>query len=127
MCRTRSVQKSGAVTRITTVEPRNGDDEEQRNSTRTTEEFKAQLEGFNISDTEDTNTSKEEQRLEKDIDKEINKLQHFLEETDELIEVQDYTEMKNRRETSRNDLASHANVLRGWSRVPTPRTFVGEE
>ena len=115
------------MTRITTVEPRNGDDEEQRNSTRTTEEFKAQLEGFNISDTEDTNTSKEEQRLEKDIDKEINKLQHFLEETDELIEVQDYTEMKNRRETSRNDLASHATVLRGWSGVPTPRTFVGEE
>ena len=47
-----------------------------------------------MSDTEDTNTSKEEQRLEKDIDKEINKLKYFLEETDELIGVQDYTEIK---------------------------------
>ena len=38
---------------------------------------------LSMSDTEDTNTSKEEQRLEKDIDKEINKLKYFLEETDE--------------------------------------------
>ena len=49
---------------------------------------------LSMSDTEDTNTSKEEQRLEKDIDKEINKLKYFLEETDELIGVQDYTEIK---------------------------------
>ena len=45
-------------------------------------EFKAQLEGFNMSDTEDTNTSEEEKRLAKDIDKEIIKLKYFLEETD---------------------------------------------
>ena len=45
-------------------------------------EFKTQLEGFNMSDTEDTNTSEEEKRLAKDIEKEIIKLKYFLEEID---------------------------------------------
>ena len=45
-----------------------------------------------MSDTEDIN--EDEQRLEKDIDKEINKLKYFLEETDELIHIGDYTEME---------------------------------
>ena len=47
-----------------------------------------------MNNTEDTNVSKEEQHLEKDIVKETNKPKHFLEETDELIKVQDYTEIE---------------------------------
>ena len=38
--------------------------------------------------------SKDKQRLVKEIDKEINKLKYFLEETEELIEIKDYTEME---------------------------------
>ena len=38
--------------------------------------------------------SEDEQPLVKVIDKEINKLKYFLEETEELIEIKDYTEMK---------------------------------
>jgi len=40
------------------------------------------------------NTNEDQQRLEKDIDKEINKLKYFLEETDELTRIGDYIEMK---------------------------------
>lgn len=47
-----------------------------------------------MSDTEDTNISEEEQRLEKDIDKTINQLKYFLDENDELIEVQGNTEIE---------------------------------
>ena len=47
-----------------------------------------------MSNTEDTNTSEEEQHLEKDIVKETNKPKYFLEETNELIKVQDYTEIE---------------------------------
>ena len=35
-----------------------------------------------------------EQRLEGEIQKEINKLKYFLEETDDLIQIKDYTEME---------------------------------
>ena len=35
----------------------------------------------------------DEQQLEKEIDKEILKLKYFLDETDELIKLRDYTEM----------------------------------
>ena len=35
----------------------------------------------------------DEQQLEKKIDKEIHKLKYFLDETDELIKLRDYTEM----------------------------------
>ena len=38
--------------------------------------------------------SEDEQRLVKEIDKEINKLKYFLEETEELTEIKDYTEME---------------------------------
>lgn len=37
--------------------------------------------------------SEDEQRLIREIDKEINKLKYFLEETGELIELGDFTEM----------------------------------
>ena len=37
--------------------------------------------------------SEDEQRLVKEIDKEINKLKYFLEETEEL-EIKDYTEIE---------------------------------
>ena len=36
----------------------------------------------------------DEQRLEDEIQKEINKLKYFLEETDDLIQIKDYTEME---------------------------------
>ena len=38
--------------------------------------------------------SEDEQRLVKEIDKEINKLKYFLEETEELTEIKDYTEWR---------------------------------
>ena len=38
--------------------------------------------------------SDEEQRLIKEIDKEIDKVKYFMEEIDELIEIQDYSEME---------------------------------
>ena len=37
----------------------------------------------------------DEKKLEEEIDKEIAKLSYFLEETDELIELRDYTEIEN--------------------------------
>ena len=51
----------------------------------------------NMSDHEGTaaqDPRKDEQRLESEIEKEINKLKYFLEETDDLIQLQDYTEME---------------------------------
>ena len=36
----------------------------------------------------------DEQRLEKEIDKEMQKLKYFLDEMDDLIELKDYTEME---------------------------------
>ena len=45
-----------------------------------------------MSDSEEA--SEDEQRLIKEIEKEINKLTYFLEETEEMIEVKDYTEMQ---------------------------------
>ena len=47
-----------------------------------------------MGDHEETHEHEDEQRLENDIDKEINKLTYFLEETDELIQARDYTEME---------------------------------
>ena len=38
--------------------------------------------------------SDEEQRLIKEIDKEIDKVEYFMEEIEELIEIQDYSEME---------------------------------
>lgn len=90
-----SVQKRCAETKITTVELRyRPQDKEQKNSTPATEEFTAQLRWFNMSNAEDTNASEEEQHLDKDIVKETNKPKYFLEETDEFIKVQDYTEIE---------------------------------
>ena len=70
-----------------------------------------------MSDNEGTaaqGSRKDEQRLEGEIQKEINKLKYFLEETDDLIQIQDYTEMEivtKRAEKIANrllDLISHA-------------------
>ena len=47
-----------------------------------------------MSDHEETHEHEDEQRLENEIYKEINKLTYFLEETDELIQARDYTEME---------------------------------
>ena len=51
----------------------------------------------NISDGEENadmrHSCDDEQQLEKEIDKEIHKLKYFLDETDELIKLRDYTEM----------------------------------
>ena len=51
---------------------------------------------LNMSKSEETATHncEDEQRLEKEIDKEIQKLKYFLEETDDLIQLKDYTEME---------------------------------
>ena len=38
--------------------------------------------------------SDEKQRLIKEIDKEIDKVEYFMEEIEELIEIQDYSEME---------------------------------
>ena len=62
--------------------------------------------------------SEEEQRFVKEIDKEINKLRYFLEETEELIEIKDYTEMEivNKRAgniiTTLSDLVSQTEELK---------------
>ena len=62
--------------------------------------------------------SEDEQRLVKEIDKEINKLKYFLEETEELIEIKDYTEMEivNKRAgniiTNLSDLVSQTEELK---------------
>ena len=45
-----------------------------------------------MSDSEEL--SVEEQRLIKEIDKEIEKVKYFMEEIDELIKIQDYSEME---------------------------------
>ena len=45
-----------------------------------------------MSDSEEP--SDEEQRLIKEIDKEIDKVKYFMEEIEELIEIQDYSEME---------------------------------
>ena len=51
----------------------------------------------NMSDGEENadtrHSCEDEQQLEKEIDKEIHKLKYFLDETDELIRLRDYTEM----------------------------------
>ena len=51
---------------------------------------------LNMSESEETATDncEDEQRLEKEIDKEIQKLKYFLDETDDLIQLKDYTEME---------------------------------
>ena len=60
----------------------------------------------------------DKQRTEGEIQKEINKLKYFLEETDDLIQIQDYTEMEivtKRAEKIANrllDLISHAEELK---------------
>jgi len=51
----------------------------------------------NMSDHEGTAAQgphEDEQRLESEIEKEINKLKYFLEEVDDLIQLKDYTEME---------------------------------
>ena len=59
-----------------------------------------------------------EQRMEGEIQKEINKLKYFLEETDDLIQIKDYTEMEivtKRAEKIADrlsDLISHAEELK---------------
>ena len=45
-----------------------------------------------MSDSEEP--SNEEQRLIKEIDKEIDQVKYFMEEIEELIEIQDYSEME---------------------------------
>ena len=62
--------------------------------------------------------SEDEQRLVKEIDKEINKLKYFLEQTEELNEIKDYTEMEivNKRAgniiTNLSDLVSRTEELK---------------
>ena len=57
-------------------------------------EAKRPCEFINMSNSEEGSSSEDEQRLVKEIDKEIKKLKYFLEETEELIEIKDYTEME---------------------------------
>ena len=60
----------------------------------------------------------DEQRLESEIQKEINKLKYFLEETDDLIQIKDYTEMEivtkraDKIVDTLSDLISHAEELK---------------
>ena len=69
----------------------------------------------------------EEQRLIKEIDKEIEKVKYFMEEIDELIEIQDYSEMEtvNKRAvkiiTKLSDLISQTEELK-IERGLSPRT-----
>ena len=73
---------------------------------------------INMSDGEEGSSSEDEQCLVKEIDKEINKLKYFLEETEELIEIKDYTEMEivNKRAeniiTKLSDLVSQTKELK---------------
>ena len=67
--------KSGAETRIL----------------RTSTSYYTTSEGIRIADTR--HSCQDEQQLEREIDKEIHKLKYFLDETDELIKLRDYTEM----------------------------------
>ena len=77
---------------------------------------------LNMSESEETATHNcdDEQRLEKEIDKEIQKLKYFLDETDNLIQLKDYTEMEiaNRRTEKivgrLSDLISQENENRSW-------------
>ena len=50
----------------------------------------------NMSESEEnaTHNCEDEQRLEKEIDKEIQKFKYFLDETDDLIQLKDYKEME---------------------------------
>ena len=78
-----------------------------------------------MSDSEEP--SVEEQRLIKEIDKEIEKVKYFMEEIDELIEIQDYSEMEivNKRAvkiiTKLSDLISRTEELK-IERGLSPRT-----
>ena len=78
-----------------------------------------------MSDSEEP--SDEEQRLIKEIDKEIDKVKYFMEEIDELIEIQDYSEMEivNKRAvkiiTKLSDLISQTEELK-IERGLSPRT-----
>ena len=78
-----------------------------------------------MSDSEEP--SDEEQRLIKEIDKEIEKVKYFMEEIDELIEIQDYSEMEivNKRAvkiiTKLSDLISQTEELK-IERGLSPRT-----
>ena len=71
--------------------------------------------------------SDEEQRLIKEIDKEIEKVKYFMEEIDELIKIQDYSEMEivNKRAvkiiTKLSDLISQTEELK-IERGLSPRT-----
>ena len=62
--------------------------------------------------------SEDKQHLIKEIDKEINKLRYFLEETEEMIEIKDYNEMEiiNKRAgniiTNLSDLVSQTKELK---------------
>ena len=78
-----------------------------------------------MSDSEES--SDEEQRIIKEIDKEIDKVKYFMEEIDELIEIQDYSEMEivNKRAvkiiTKLSDLISQTEELK-IERGLSPRT-----
>ena len=66
----------------------------------------------------------DEQRLEDEIQKEINKLKYFLEKTDDLIQIKDYTEMEIVTKRAENiadrlsDLISHTEEFKIDSGVP---------
>ena len=62
-----------------------------------------------MSDTEEA--SKDEQHLVKEIDKEMNKLKYFLEETEELIEIKDYTEMEIVNKRARNIITNLSDLV----------------
>ena len=62
-----------------------------------------------MSDNEEA--SDDEQRLAKEIDKEINKLRYFLEETEEIIEIKDYTEMEIVNKRARNIITNLSDLV----------------
>ena len=62
-----------------------------------------------MSDTEEA--SKDEQHLVKEIDKEMNKLKYFLEETEEMIEIKDYTEMEIVNKRARNIITNLSDLV----------------
>ena len=82
MCPTSSVQK---------VVPRPGYCGLQLVITQRVKELENMSDGEENTDTR--HSCDDEQQLEKEIDKEIHKLKYFLDETDELIKLRDYTEM----------------------------------
>ena len=75
----------------------------------------------------DSEEPSDEERLIKEIDKEIDKVKYFMEEIDELIEIQDYSEMEivNKRAvkiiTKLSDLISQTEELK-IERGLSPRT-----